>query len=83
MNGVLMPGTSGISTTQFYPTSSLIKITTFTKINVDPLETIMESVRIAFKQDDFGNDIFARVSWQKSEIQSSEPKPIGECKTST
>jgi hypothetical protein len=39
----------------------------------------MESVRIPFKQDDFGNDIFARVSWQKTETKSSEPKPIGEC----
>jgi hypothetical protein len=43
----------------------------------------MESVRIPFKHDDFGNDIFARVSWQKPETKLSEPKPIGECKKST
>lgn len=35
----------------------------------------MESIRIPFKQDDHGNDIFARVSWDKRETQS--PKPIG------
>jgi hypothetical protein len=35
----------------------------------------MESIRVPYKQDDFGNDIFARVSWKKHETQS--PKPIG------
>ena len=41
----------------------------------------MQSIRIPFKQDDFGNDIFARVSWQKPETKLSEPKPIGKSKT--
>jgi hypothetical protein len=36
----------------------------------------MESIRIPFKQDDFGNDIFARVSWQQSDTSPPEPKPI-------
>ena len=44
----------------------------------------MESIRIPYKQDDFGNDIFARVSWAKNKRQS--PRPIGIlsslCKTS-
>jgi hypothetical protein len=35
----------------------------------------MESIRIPFKQDDFGNDIFARISYAKDETQS--PRPIG------
>jgi hypothetical protein len=35
----------------------------------------MESIRVPYKQDDFGSDIFARISWKKSETQS--PKPIG------
>ena len=35
----------------------------------------MESIRVPYKQDDFGNDIFARVSWSKHETQA--PKPIG------
>lgn len=35
----------------------------------------MESIRVPYKQDDFGNDIFVRVSWKKLEKQS--PKPIG------
>jgi hypothetical protein len=35
----------------------------------------MESIRVPYKQDDFGNDIFARVSWNKQETQS--PKPTG------
>lgn len=46
-----------------------------------PLWMIMESVRLPFKQDDFGNDVFARVSWQKHETQSYEPKPIGKLDT--
>jgi acetyl esterase/lipase len=33
----------------------------------------MESIRIPYKQDDFGNDIFARVSWAKNETQSFRP----------
>jgi hypothetical protein len=41
----------------------------------------MENIRIPFKQDDFGNDIFARISWQKLETQPSQPKPIGKSKT--
>jgi hypothetical protein len=41
----------------------------------------MESIRIPFKQDDYGNDIFARVSWQKSETLPSESKPIGNLRT--
>lgn len=39
------------------------------------IQLTMESIRIPFKQDDFGNDIFARVSWAKDETQT--PKPIG------
>jgi len=35
----------------------------------------MESIRVPFKQDDFGNDIFARISWQRK-TQPSESKPI-------
>jgi hypothetical protein len=41
----------------------------------------MESIRIPFKQDDYDNDIFARISWQKPEILPSEPKPIGKLRT--
>jgi acetyl esterase/lipase len=33
----------------------------------------MESIRVPYKQDDFGNDIFARTSWAKNETQSSRP----------
>lgn len=35
----------------------------------------MESIRVPYKQDDFGNDIFARLSWNKQDTQSR--KPIG------
>jgi hypothetical protein len=35
----------------------------------------MESIRVPFKQDDFGNDIFARVSWTKDAKKS--PRPLG------
>lgn len=38
-------------------------------------QVTMQSIRTPSKQDDFGNDIFARVSWNNSETQS--PKPIG------
>jgi hypothetical protein len=41
----------------------------------------MENIRTPFKQDDYGNDIFARVSWQKYETLPSEPKPIGKSRT--
>jgi hypothetical protein len=41
----------------------------------------MENIRIPFKQDDYDNDIFARISWQKPEISLSEPKPIGKSMT--
>lgn len=34
----------------------------------------MESIRIPFKKDDFGNPIFVRVSWSKD---GDAPKPIG------
>jgi hypothetical protein len=33
----------------------------------------MESIRIPFEQDDFGNDIFARVSWTKDVTKSLRP----------
>lgn len=60
------------------PTSilPLISLSTFEEIH-SPSLTIMENIRIPFKQDDFGNDIFARVSWQQQGSQPSEPKPIG------
>ena len=35
----------------------------------------MESIRVPYKQDDFGNGILARLSWNKQDTQS--PKPIG------
>jgi hypothetical protein len=64
------------------PTSilPLIRLSTFEEIHLPSL-TIMENIRIPFKQDDFGNDIFARVSWQQQGSQPSEPKPIGKPKT--
>ena len=34
----------------------------------------MESIRVPYKKDDYGNDLFARVSWSK---ENNGPKPIG------
>lgn len=38
----------------------------------------MESIRVPFKKDDYGNDMFVRLAW--SHETSKAAKPIGEAK---
>ena len=54
-----------------------IQLFTYTTIKLfEVKEAIMESIRIPFKNDTFGNPIFARVSW--SNVSADSQKPIGE-----